>query len=31
MAGEVRVWGDVEENGKDKLVRELENCENGMG
>jgi len=29
--GEVRVWGDVGENGKDEFVWELENCENGMG
>ena len=21
------LWGDVRENGKDKLVREFENCE----
>jgi len=29
--GELRVWGDVGENGKDEFVWELENCENGVG
>ena len=24
------IWGDVREDGKDKLVREFENCESGM-
>ena len=24
--GEVRIWGDVGENGKDQLIRELEDC-----
>ena len=28
--GEMGVWGDMGEDGKDELVRELENCENGM-
>ena len=26
----LRARGDVREDGKDKLVREVENCENGM-
>lgn len=30
VSGEAWVWGDARENGKDKLVREFENCENGM-
>jgi len=25
--GELRLWGDVRENGKDKLAWELEDCE----
>ena len=29
VTSEPRVWGDVRENGKDKLVRKFENCENG--
>jgi len=29
--GKLRVWGDVEENGEDELVWELENCGNGRG
>jgi len=29
--GEVRVRGDVGENGKDELVWELENYKNGKG
>jgi len=29
--GELRIRGDVGEDGKDELVWELENCENGMG
>jgi len=29
--GEMRIWGDMGEDGKDELVWELENCENGMG
>jgi len=31
VTGKVRVWGDVREDGKDELIRELENCENGTG
>jgi len=27
VIGEPRLWGDVKENGKDKLVWELEDCE----
>ena len=30
VSGEAWVWGDAGENGKDKLVWEFENCENGM-
>ena len=30
VTGELRVWGDVRENGKDKFVWEFENCENGL-
>jgi len=29
MTGELWFWGEVRENGKDKLVWEFENCENG--
>jgi hypothetical protein len=31
MLGEQWVWGDVRENGEDKLIREFENCGNWMG
>ena len=30
MTGVSRVWGDVRENGNDKLVWEFENYEGGM-
>ena len=29
VTDEPRVWGDVRDNRKDKLVRKFENCENG--
>ena len=31
VTGEPRVRGDMRENAKDKLIREFEDCENGMG
>jgi len=31
VTSEMRVWGNMREDGKDELVRELENCENGTG
>jgi len=30
VTGELRFWGDVGENRKDKLVWELEDCESGI-
>jgi len=30
VTGEPRFWGDVRENGKDKLVWEFEDWKNGM-
>jgi len=30
LSGDLRFWGDIEENGKDELVREFENCEKRM-
>lgn len=30
VAGELRVWGDMRENGKYKFIWEFENCENGI-
>lgn len=29
VTGKLRVWADVREDGKDKFVREFENCEVG--
>ena len=29
VAGKLRVWGGMRENGEEKLVWESENCENG--
>ena len=31
VTGVFRIWGDVRENRKDKLIREFENCENRTG
>jgi len=31
VTGKVWIWGNVREDGKDELIRELENCENGTG
>ena len=31
VSGALRIWGDMREDGKDKLVWEFENCENSMG
>ena len=31
VTGEPWFWGEARENGKDELVWEFENCENGMG
>jgi len=30
VTGEPRFWGDVVENGKDKLIWEFEDCKNAM-
>ena len=30
MTGEVRVGGDVRENGEDEFIWKFENCRNGM-
>ena len=31
VTDKLRIWGDVGEDGKDDLVWELEDCENGTG
>ena len=30
VTGEVRVWEDVRENGKDEFIWKFENCGDGM-